>query len=122
MTLAHRQEIQKHKQPHETGQLDQTYSFLALVQASPQCQYQHQCVKNVEGAAASTLIGLPLVCVMTVPVGVIAVAAENTVAVLTGVRAGADVVTVPATVGLAAVLAASEKAGLAAGGPGKVLS
>ena len=36
---------------------------------------------------------------MTVPVGMIAVAADNAVAVLTGVRAGADVVTVPATVG-----------------------
>ena len=51
--------------------------------------------EKVGGAAASTLIGLPPACVMTVPVGMMAVAADNAgaVPVVTDVSAGAGAVT-----------------------------
>ena len=64
--------------------------------------------EKVGGAAASTLIGLPPVCVT-----VVAVVAGDAVAVLTGGRTGVGVVTVSAKVGLASVPAASTMAGVA---------
>ena len=60
------------------------------------------------GAAASTLIDLPPVCVT-----VVAVVVGDAVAVLAGGITGVAVVTVSAKVGLAAVSAASTMAGMA---------
>ena len=112
--LAHRYESQRHKLPIETGQLDQT-QFSRTCSSHSSMSVSTSMREKVGGAAASTLIGLPPVCVITVAVDVMAVAADNAgvVAAVTGVRARAGVVTVPAKVGLAAVLAVSQMARVA---------